>query len=94
MLPKSVDMIVAAVAVVKAGGGYLPLDRAHPRRAFGIRVEDAQPVCVISDSTFPNSAFPNSDVVVVGGSNPTNTPVRVWKPMSARADTEPTIWRT
>lgn len=24
-------------------------------------------MCVISDSTFPNSAFPNSDVVVVGG---------------------------
>eukprot|EP01133_Synstelium_polycarpum_P028668 gene28668-34880_t len=66
MLPKSVDMIVAAVAVVKAGGGYLPLDRAHPAERLAYVVEDAQPVCVISDSTFPNSAFPNSDVVVVG----------------------------
>ncbi len=66
MLPKSVDMIVAAVAVVKAGGGYLPLDRAHPAERLAYVVEDAQPVCVISDSTFPNSAFPTSDVVVVG----------------------------
>ncbi|MDJ0429704.1 non-ribosomal peptide synthetase [Rhodococcus qingshengii] len=71
MLRKSVDMIVAAVAVVKAGGGYLPLDRAHPAERLAYVVEDAQPVCVISDSTFPNStfpnsAFPNSDVAVVG----------------------------
>ncbi|MDV6273696.1 amino acid adenylation domain-containing protein [Rhodococcus erythropolis] len=61
MLPKSVEMIVAAVAVLKAGGGYLPLDRAHPAERLAFVVEDAQPVCIISDSTFPNS-----DVVVVG----------------------------
>ncbi|MGG7099751.1 amino acid adenylation domain-containing protein [Rhodococcus sp. 24CO] len=59
MLTKSLDMIVAVVAVLKAGGAYLPLDRAHPADRVSFVIDDAKPVCIISDFEIP-------DAVVVG----------------------------
>ena len=59
MLTKSLDMIVSVVAVLKAGGAYLPLDRAHPADRVRFVIDDAKPVCIISDSEIP-------DAVVVG----------------------------
>jgi len=41
-LPRGVDMVVAVVAVLKAGGGYLPLDPRHPpARTAGILTDSA-----------------------------------------------------
>ncbi|PBC41070.1 non-ribosomal peptide synthetase [Rhodococcus sp. ACPA4] len=59
MLTKSLDMIVAVVAVLKAGGAYLPLDRAHPADRVSFVIDDAKPVCIISDAEI-------SGAVVVG----------------------------
>ncbi|MFE4499937.1 amino acid adenylation domain-containing protein [Rhodococcus sp. NPDC056743] len=55
MLTKSLDMIVAVVAVLKAGGAYLPLDRAHPADRVSFVIDDAKPVCIISDSEIPGA---------------------------------------
>ncbi|MGX7673493.1 amino acid adenylation domain-containing protein [Plantactinospora sp. DSM 117369] len=47
-LPRSVDMIVAEVAVLKAGGAYLPVDQDYPAERIGFMLADARPVCLVS----------------------------------------------
>jgi amino acid adenylation domain-containing protein/thioester reductase-like protein len=39
---RSVDMIVALLAILKSGGAYLPLDPAYPRERLAFMLEDAQ----------------------------------------------------
>ena len=40
-MERSLDLLVALVAVLKAGGAYLPLDPAYPRRRLAFMLEDA-----------------------------------------------------
>ncbi|WP_433665345.1 non-ribosomal peptide synthase/polyketide synthase [Nocardia sp. CA-128927] len=49
-LPRSADLIVAMVAVLKAGGGYLPIDPAYPSDRLAFVLADAMPVVVVTDS--------------------------------------------
>ena len=48
-LPRSVDMLAAVLAVLKAGGAYLPLDPAYPRAHLHKILEDANPVFVLTN---------------------------------------------
>ncbi|MFF5211563.1 amino acid adenylation domain-containing protein, partial [Streptosporangium sp. NPDC000396] len=47
MLPRSLDLLVAMYAVIKAGGAYLPIDPDHPAGRITSMLEDAHPVLVI-----------------------------------------------
>ncbi len=49
-LPRSVDLVVALLAVHRAGGAYLPLDADQPRERLALMLEEARPVCVIEDA--------------------------------------------
>ncbi|MEV6559474.1 non-ribosomal peptide synthase/polyketide synthase [Nocardia sp. NPDC051756] len=49
-LPRSVDLIVAMLAVLKAGGGYLPIDPGYPSDRLAFVLADAAPVVVVTDS--------------------------------------------
>ncbi|HEX2290732.1 MAG TPA: amino acid adenylation domain-containing protein, partial [Pseudonocardiaceae bacterium] len=48
VLPRSVEMIVALVAVFKAGGVYLPVDPQLPADRIGFMIADAAPVLVVT----------------------------------------------
>ncbi|GAA3768024.1 amino acid adenylation domain-containing protein [Streptomyces phyllanthi] len=48
-LPRSVDLVVAILAVVKAGAAYLPLDLDHPAGRIAAMVADAGPILVLTD---------------------------------------------
>jgi amino acid adenylation domain-containing protein len=49
-LERSCDAIVAMLAVLKAGGAFLPLDPQSPRRRLEFMLRDATPAIVITDS--------------------------------------------
>ncbi len=47
-LPRSVDMVVAVLAVLKAGGAFLPIDTDYPGERIAFMLQDAEPVCVLT----------------------------------------------
>ncbi|MFE7841049.1 amino acid adenylation domain-containing protein [Streptomyces sp. NPDC057474] len=49
-LPRSVELVVALLAVHRAGGAYLPLDADQPRERIALMLEEARPVCVVEDA--------------------------------------------
>ncbi|SDM61245.1 non-ribosomal peptide synthase/polyketide synthase [Allokutzneria albata] len=47
-LPRSVDIIVAQLAVMKAGAAYLPVDPAYPAERIAFMLEDSCPLVVLT----------------------------------------------
>ncbi|WP_051712775.1 non-ribosomal peptide synthetase [Spirillospora albida] len=47
-LPRDENLIVAALAVLKAGAAYQPIDLAYPADRIAFMLEDAKPACVIT----------------------------------------------
>ncbi|MEV6943131.1 amino acid adenylation domain-containing protein [Streptomyces sp. NPDC051172] len=52
-LPRSVDLAVGVLAVLKAGAAYLPLDPEHPAERTAYLLADADPVCLIARDRLP-----------------------------------------
>ncbi|TCP69854.1 amino acid adenylation domain-containing protein [Baia soyae] len=48
MLPRGVDMVVAMLAVLKTGAGYLPIDPEYPVGRISYMLEDASPSYIIT----------------------------------------------
>ncbi|WP_260605040.1 non-ribosomal peptide synthetase, partial [Streptomyces sp. WAC 01420] len=48
MLEPSVDVVVALLAVWKAGGAYLPVDPSYPGERIAFMLADCRPVCVVT----------------------------------------------
>ncbi|MGW7529596.1 non-ribosomal peptide synthetase [Streptomyces sp. NPDC054783] len=49
-LPRSVDLAVALLGVVKAGGAYLPIDPASPAERIGSRIAEAPARTLLTDA--------------------------------------------
>ncbi|MEV6235280.1 amino acid adenylation domain-containing protein [Lentzea sp. NPDC051838] len=58
-LPRSLEMIVALVAVLKSGAGYLPLDPAYPAHRVELMIADARPVFVIGPDDLDATGYPD-----------------------------------
>jgi amino acid adenylation domain-containing protein/non-ribosomal peptide synthase protein (TIGR01720 family) len=48
-LPRSADLVVALLAVLKAGGAYLPIDPQYPAARVGLLLSTADPALVLTD---------------------------------------------
>ncbi|MEU9185750.1 amino acid adenylation domain-containing protein [Streptomyces sp. NPDC048484] len=88
-LPRSADLVVALLAVHRAGGAYLPLDSDYPRDRLTFMLEDARPVCVIRDrlpegeeGELPGAYDPSSPAYVIYTSGSTGRPKGVVVPQA------------
>ncbi|MGW3210312.1 non-ribosomal peptide synthase/polyketide synthase, partial [Streptomyces sp. NPDC001135] len=61
-LPRSVELVVALLGVLKSGAGYIPLDPEHPAERLGHVLADARPSLLIATSAtagaVPDSGTP------------------------------------
>ncbi|MCZ4521275.1 non-ribosomal peptide synthase/polyketide synthase [Rhodococcus ruber] len=75
-LPRSLDMVVAILAVLKSGAAYLPLDVSNPTERNAYILGDARPAMIVSDAenvdavTGEDNASSRSDVVLIDGLDP------------------------
>ncbi|MET7303544.1 amino acid adenylation domain-containing protein [Embleya sp. NPDC005575] len=86
-LPRSTELVVALLAVLRAGAGYIPIDPAHPRSRIDHILEDSGPTLVLDPdvlagadcSGYPASApdlvvRPENPAYVIYTSGSTGTP--------------------
>ena len=52
-LPRSADLMVALLAVVKTGAAYLPVDPEYPAERIAFMLKDAAPALVLTTSGTP-----------------------------------------
>ncbi|MCZ4123116.1 amino acid adenylation domain-containing protein [Streptomyces sp. H39-S7] len=61
-LPRSADLLVAVLAVLKAGAGYLPVDPGYPADRIAYLLQDAAPAVVLTTGVaagkLPDTAAP------------------------------------
>ena len=63
-LSRSPDSIVCALAVLKAGGAYLPLDPSYPIERLSFMLNEAQPRVLIADTTLADQLSSGSWKVI------------------------------
>ncbi|MGH3822977.1 MAG: amino acid adenylation domain-containing protein, partial [Pseudonocardiaceae bacterium] len=68
-LPRSVELVVALLAVTKAGAGYLPVDPDYPEQRIAFMLADAAPVLVLTGTATASQlpAIPGMAVGLVDG---------------------------
>jgi amino acid adenylation domain-containing protein len=60
-LPRTADLVVALLGVLKSGAAYLPIDPSYPSQRLGFLLADAAPDLILTDSaTLP--ALPGNDI--------------------------------
>ncbi|WP_344831150.1 amino acid adenylation domain-containing protein [Actinocorallia longicatena] len=60
-LPRSIELVVGVLAVLKAGGVHLPIDPRHPSRRLDLVLADARPrLLLVAEET--EKILPSSDV--------------------------------
>ncbi|MGK3202780.1 amino acid adenylation domain-containing protein [Amycolatopsis sp. MEPSY49] len=74
-LPRSADLVVALLGVLKSGAGYLPIDPAYPSRRLEYVLADAAPSLILTDlateGILPDTGVPR---VYPGEQSDTATP--------------------
>ena len=64
-LERSLDMVLAMLGVLKAGGAYIPLDPTHPHKRLAYMLADAQPPVLLTQERLQSKLPPHRSHVVV-----------------------------
>ncbi|MFJ8477445.1 amino acid adenylation domain-containing protein [Kitasatospora sp. NPDC094011] len=66
-LPRGAELVVAVLAVLKAGAAYLPLEPTHPAERTGHALADARPALLVTATgLLPDAALPRIDLDAPG----------------------------
>jgi amino acid adenylation domain-containing protein len=65
LMERSVDMVVGLLGVLKAGGGYVPLDPQYPPDRLSFMIEDARPQVVLTQERLAGCVKEQAGVRVV-----------------------------
>ncbi|KIC41442.1 peptide synthetase [Ruegeria sp. ANG-R] len=49
-LPRSAELVIAALAIMKAGGAYLPIDPTYPSERTALCIEDSRAAVIVTDA--------------------------------------------
>ncbi|MFF4986987.1 amino acid adenylation domain-containing protein [Streptosporangium saharense] len=83
-IPRSAELMVALLAVLKTGAAYLPIDPDYPARRRELMLDDARPVRLLTaddvvsgggdDRPFPDASVPGGPAYVIYTSGSTGRP--------------------
>ncbi|PPS32334.1 hypothetical protein BVY10_07940 [Pseudomonas amygdali pv. morsprunorum] len=62
---RSIELVVAIIAILKAGGGYVPLEPASARGRLQEIIDDSQPLLVLCDQVGKEALGPLTNVTIV-----------------------------
>src|SRR5579864_2335754 len=66
-VPRSIEMIVGLLGILKAGAAYLPLDAEYPKERLAFMLEDARPACVLTVCELAGELAEQGRLVVLDG---------------------------
>ncbi|MFF0171394.1 amino acid adenylation domain-containing protein, partial [Streptomyces prasinus] len=64
VLPRSLDMVIAVLAVLKAGAAYVPIDPEYPDERISFILEDVRPVLTIGPDAVDVSGYDDGNLGV------------------------------
>ncbi|MFL6129471.1 MAG: amino acid adenylation domain-containing protein [Mycobacteriales bacterium] len=67
LLPRSIELVVAVLAVARAGGGYVPVDPGAPPDRVRWQLDDLAPTVVVTTAELADRLPAGTDALLVGG---------------------------
>ena len=64
---RSIDAVIALLAILKAGATYLPLDASYPDERLAFMIEDAGVLFVLTGNSVPAREWGPAEEIAVGG---------------------------
>jgi amino acid adenylation domain-containing protein len=52
LLPRSIESVIAILAILKSGAAYLPIDPANPKERIDLFLRDSRPALVVTSGTY------------------------------------------
>lgn len=84
-LERSAELVVLLLAILKAGGAFLPLDPTYPAERIRFMINDARPVAVVSQRAFAAELLSGVEGVVLLDGDPGSA-----RPSAGPPETTPT----